>query len=76
MFTGLWHDHDKFYYDVIDIGRKSTPIRVQSMVGLVPLFATTHLHFESNAGLDNLISKLKEEAENNSEYVSNFSNNL
>ncbi|KAL5017253.1 hypothetical protein ScPMuIL_006842 [Solemya velum] len=68
---GLWHDHDKFYYDVIDIGRKSTPIRVQSMVGLVPLFATTHLHFESNAGLDNLISKLKEEAENNSEYILN-----
>ncbi len=38
--TGLWHEDDGFYYDrfVLPDGR-SEPVRLRSMVGLIPLFA-------------------------------------
>jgi hypothetical protein len=37
---GLWNDEDNFFYDVLSIpsGRKA-PLRLRSMVGLIPLFA-------------------------------------
>ena len=38
--TGLWDDADGFYYDVLEIpGEPAVPLRVRSMVGLIPLFA-------------------------------------
>jgi Glycosyl hydrolase family 63 C-terminal domain len=37
---GLWDDVDKFYYDVLCIpGEAAKPLRIRSMVGLIPLFA-------------------------------------
>jgi hypothetical protein len=41
---GLWDDEDGFFYDVLafDDGRRE-PLRVRSMVGLLPLAATTTL---------------------------------
>ncbi|HEY4282225.1 MAG TPA: hypothetical protein VGM62_04110 [Chthoniobacterales bacterium] len=37
---GLWHDDDEFYYDVLHTpGGRYLPLRVRSMVGLLPLFA-------------------------------------
>jgi len=36
--TGLWDERDGFYYDQIEIGGHSMPLRVRSMVGLIPLF--------------------------------------
>jgi hypothetical protein len=39
--TGLWDEQDGFYYDQFHSGRdgQSQPLRVRSMVGLIPLFA-------------------------------------
>jgi mannosylglycerate hydrolase MGH1-like protein len=38
---GLWDDKDGFYYDVVHLGEQSTiPMKIRSMVGLIPLFAT------------------------------------
>jgi hypothetical protein len=37
---GLWDDEDGFYYDVVHLGDKRVPMKVRSMVGLVPLFAS------------------------------------
>jgi hypothetical protein len=37
--SALWNDEDGFYYDVLTCNGKVTPLRVQSMVGLIPLFA-------------------------------------
>jgi hypothetical protein len=37
---GLWDDEDGFYYDVLHLGGKRLPMKVRSMVGLVPLFAS------------------------------------
>ncbi len=37
---GLWDDEDKFYYDVLRVpGEPPRPLRIRSMVGLIPLFA-------------------------------------
>jgi len=38
--VGLWDEADEFYYDVLELpGADTTPMRVRSMVGLIPLFA-------------------------------------
>ncbi|HTV24275.1 MAG TPA: glucosidase [Polyangiaceae bacterium] len=37
--TGLWDERDGFYYDRLDRGDDSTPLRTRSMVGIIPLFA-------------------------------------
>jgi hypothetical protein len=37
---GLWDDEDEFYYDVLHLsGGERIPLRVRSLVGLIPLFA-------------------------------------
>jgi Mannosylglycerate hydrolase MGH1-like glycoside hydrolase domain len=37
---GLWDEEDEFYYDVLDLpGGERIPLKVRSMVGLIPLFA-------------------------------------
>jgi hypothetical protein len=40
---GLWDDDDGFYYDVLRLGDERIPLRVRSMVGLLPLCAVTTL---------------------------------
>ncbi len=37
--TGLWDDAEGFYYDQIRSGDHATPLRVRSLVGMVPLLA-------------------------------------
>ncbi|MCH7226730.1 MGH1-like glycoside hydrolase domain-containing protein [Haloferula sp. A504] len=49
--TGLWDEQDGFYYDqlIFDDGSEPQPLRTRSLVGLLPLCATTVLkqkHFE------------------------------
>ena len=44
---GLWDEKDEFYYDVLNLpGDRSFPLRVRSMVGLIPLFAVHVLQSE------------------------------
>jgi hypothetical protein len=37
--SGLWDETDGFYYDQIYVAGKSQPMRIRSMVGVIPLFA-------------------------------------
>jgi hypothetical protein len=37
--TGLWSEEDGFYYDQLHTSGQTIPLRVRSMVGLIPLFA-------------------------------------
>jgi hypothetical protein len=37
---GLWSEEDRFYFDVIRHDAERFPLRIYSMVGLVPMFAT------------------------------------
>jgi len=41
--TGLWDEEDGFYYDQLSMGGRSYPLRIRSMVGLVPLTAAVIL---------------------------------
>ncbi|MGF1571798.1 MAG: glucosidase [Sumerlaeia bacterium] len=48
---GLWDDDDKFYYDVLNLpnedgGFHRIPLRLRSLVGLIPLFAVETLEPE------------------------------
>jgi hypothetical protein len=44
---GLWSDEDGFYYDVLHFGDgRAMPIKLRSMVGLIPLFAVETLDAE------------------------------
>jgi hypothetical protein len=36
---GLWDDQDGFYYDVLSADGDTVPLRVRSIVGVIPLFA-------------------------------------
>ncbi len=49
--SGLWHEEDGFYYDQLLLDGKSFPLRLRSMVGLIPLFA---VEFIDDARLDRL----------------------
>jgi len=37
--TGLWDEQDGFYYDQLHVDGVNIPLRVRSMVGVIPLFA-------------------------------------
>jgi len=37
--TGLWHEEDGFYYDQLLIDGQPAPLRLRSIVGVIPLFA-------------------------------------
>jgi hypothetical protein len=42
--AGLWDEQDEFFYDVLELPDGSrTPLRLRSMVGLIPLFAVETL---------------------------------
>lgn len=38
---GLWNEEDGFYYDIIRVDDQVIPMRIRSMVGLIPLFAVS-----------------------------------
>jgi len=44
--NSLWNEEDGFFYDVLHADGERTPIRVRSMVGLIPLFAVETLDSE------------------------------
>jgi hypothetical protein len=45
--SGLWNEDDGFYYDQLRAGKMSTPMKVRSMVGLIPLMAVEILEQET-----------------------------
>jgi hypothetical protein len=44
--TGLWDEVDGFYYDQLHIGEQSLPLRIRSIVGIIPSFAVEVLEDE------------------------------
>ncbi|MSR62122.1 MAG: glucosidase [Planctomycetes bacterium] len=45
--TGLWDEQDGFYYDEMHIGDQTIPLRVRSLVGVIPLLAVEILEKET-----------------------------
>jgi hypothetical protein len=55
----LWDDVDGFYYDVVDVDDGSRiPLRLRSMVGLIPLFATTVVDATLGGGFEDVLRSL------------------
>lgn len=46
VFKGLWDEKDGFYYDVLKTPTCTVPLRIRSMVGLIPLYASLTLDEE------------------------------
>jgi hypothetical protein len=44
--TGLWDQTDGFYYDQLNANGHSTPLRIRSLVGIIPLLAVEVLEDE------------------------------
>jgi hypothetical protein len=49
--TGLWHEEDGFYYDQLWMEGRAQPLRLRSIVGIIPLFA---VEFIEEGRLDRL----------------------
>jgi hypothetical protein len=49
--TGLWDEADGFYYDQLHAGSEHVPLKVRSMVGLLPLTAVEILDADTLAAL-------------------------
>jgi hypothetical protein len=57
---GLWDDDDKFFYDVLYMpSGRQIPMRIRSMVGLIPLFAVEIVEPEIIDKLPELWSKIE-----------------
>src|SRR5213594_1483670 len=57
---GLWDEEDGFYYDVLHLaGGDHVPLRVRSMVGLIPLIAVTTLGRATMARLPEFTRRFK-----------------
>lgn len=57
---GLWDEQDSFYYDVLKTpDQQIIPLRVRSMVGLIPLFAVETLEPEMLEKLPDFNRRLK-----------------
>src|SRR5260370_1379124 len=57
---GLWCDKDEFYYDVLNLPNGDmTPLKVRSLVGLIPLFAVETLDEELLEKLPEFAARLK-----------------
>ena len=58
--NGLWDEADGFYYDILEIaGQDEIPLRVRSMVGLIPLFAVELISGDTLARLPDFEARLK-----------------
>ena len=56
--TGLWDVTDGFYYDKLALNGEFTPLKLRSMVGLIPLFAVEVLEEEVISGLSGFSRRL------------------
>lgn len=57
--SGLWDDDDEFFYDELRLDGASMPLRIRSMVGLIPLFAVETLEPDLLAEVPEFAGRLK-----------------
>ncbi len=57
---GTWDEEDGFFYDVLQVeGQPDTPIRVRTMVGLIPIFAVAVLTAAGTSCLPRFVERLR-----------------
>ncbi len=57
--VGLWDERDAFFYDVLFLEGRRIPLRVRSIVGIVPMFAVEVLQPEVIGALPNFVRRMK-----------------
>jgi hypothetical protein len=57
--TGLWDETDGFYYDQLRVNGNMTPVRIRSMVGLIPLIACDVLADDTIARLPGFSKRMR-----------------
>src|SRR5262245_19077202 len=67
----LWEEDDGFFYDVLFRGGDRIPLRVRSMVGLIPLFAVEILEPSALESLDGFRGRMEWFLENRPDLTSN-----
>ena len=67
--AGLWDEEDAFFYDVLGTKDGPIPLKVRSVVGLLPLAATTTLSSLALARLPELAARLRWFLANKPEYA-------
>ncbi len=56
--AGLWDEEDGFYYDQLQVDGRHTPLKVRSLVGLIPLLAVEVLEGETIENLKGFSKRL------------------
>ena len=56
--SGLWNEDDGFYYDQILINGQHIPLKIRSMVGIVPLFAVEALEEEDIGNMPGFVKRM------------------
>ena len=70
---GLWDEEDGFYYDQLHVDGQHIPLKVRSMVGLIPLFAVEILEEEVLAKLPGFRRRMQWFLENRPDLAHNIS---
>ncbi len=71
--SGLWDEHDGFYYDQLLINGQTFPLRVRSMVGIVPLIAVEVLDDAEIGRLPGFCKRMRWFLENRQDLVQHIS---
>jgi hypothetical protein len=71
--TGLWDDHDGFYYDQLQVNGNTERLNVRSMVGLIPLYAVEVLEEDTISRLPGFAKRMKWFLENRQDLARNIS---
>jgi len=71
--TGLWDEEDGFYYDRLNVDGRALPLRVRSLVGLLPLIACEVLEEDMIERLPGFKKRLSWFLKNRSDLASHIS---
>ena len=71
--TGLWDEEDGFYYDQLHVDGRSSPLKVRSLVGAIPLIAVEVLDAEQVDRLPGFKKRLKWFLENRKDLAKQLS---
>jgi hypothetical protein len=71
--TGLWDETDGFYYDQIYRDGQATPLKVRSLVGLIPLIAVANLRVDQICELKGFEQRMKWFLKNRKDLARNIS---
>jgi hypothetical protein len=71
--TGLWHEEDGFYYDQLLLDGRSEPLRLRSIVGVIPLFAVELIDEARMAKLSGFAKRTRWFLENRQDLSSSIS---